>query len=218
MNFKFYFLQNRNKYAIFVWKSEGIMSKLNELKRHLKEGKVYRRAELMQWSSAVDRDLSLLVKDGTLEKLSQGMYYVPKRTVFGAAPPNEETLVRTFLKDDDFLLTSPNAYNSLGVGTIQLYNKRVVYNHKRHGEFKLGGKSFFFHAKHRFPKKASLEFLLVDLVNNLAHLAEDRGMVLSNALAKARTMEPQKLKNAIMRYGNSRTKSLFASLLTTQTR
>jgi hypothetical protein len=213
MNFQFYFLQNERKMIIFVWKSEEIMSKLNELKRHLKEGKVYRRAELAQWSNAVDRQLSLLVKDGTLEKLSQGMYYVPKRTVFGAAPPDEETLVRTFLKDDDFLLTSPNMYNSLGVGTTQLYNKQVVYNHKRHGEFNLGGRSFFFHAKHRFPKKVSQEFLLVDLVNNLAHLAEDQGMVLSNALAKARTMEPKKLKSAIIRYGNSRAKSLFASLI-----
>jgi hypothetical protein len=201
------------KNANFVYKSENLMPKLDELKNHLKEGKVYRRAELAQWSKAVDRQLGLLVKDGTLEKLSQGVYYVPKKTVFGAAPPDEETLVRSFLKDDDFLLTSPNAYNSLGVGTTQLYNKRVVYNHKRHGEFKLGGKSFFFHAKHHFPKKISQEFLVVDLVNNLAQLAEDREMVLNNVFAKAKTMEPQKLKSALMRYGNSRTKSLLAPLI-----
>ncbi len=36
------------------------------------------------------------------------------------------------------LLASPNAYNSLGVGTTQLYDKTVVYNHKRHGEFHAG--------------------------------------------------------------------------------
>jgi hypothetical protein len=36
-----------------------------------------------------------------------------------------------------FLLTSPNAYNTLGVGTTQLYDKTVVYNHKRHGHFML---------------------------------------------------------------------------------
>ena len=61
------------------------MSKLDELRGQLKEGKVYRRADLARWSNAVDRQLGLLVKDGTLEKLSQGMYYVPRKTVFGAA-------------------------------------------------------------------------------------------------------------------------------------
>ena len=128
------------------------MAKLNELKRHLKPGRVYRRAELAQWSNAVDRHLGSLLDEGFVQKLSQGLYYVPRQTAFGAAPPDEESLVRSFLKDDDFLLTSLNAYNSLGVGTTQLYNTRIVYNHKRHGEFKLGGRNFFFHSKHRFPK------------------------------------------------------------------
>ncbi|RYG31935.1 hypothetical protein EON81_21775, partial [bacterium] len=41
-------------------------------------------------------------------------------------------------QDNRFLVTSPNAYNTLGVGTTQLYNKKTVYNHKRHGNFTLG--------------------------------------------------------------------------------
>lgn len=185
---------------------------LRELKKHLKEGKVYRRADLAQWSNAVDRHLHLLVQEGAMQKLSHGMYYVPKKTAFGVAPPDEETLVRSFLKDDHFLLTSPNAYNSLGVGTTQLYNTRVVYNHKRHGEFKLGGRTFFFHDKHRFPKKATEEFLLVDLVNNVNTLAEDQDTVLKNVVAKAKTMNAQKLKNAVLEYGNVKAKKLLMPL------
>ena len=61
--------------------------KLEELKRHLKEGKVYRRADLAQWSNAVDRHIALLVESGLLEKLSVGLYYVPKKSVFGSVPP-----------------------------------------------------------------------------------------------------------------------------------
>jgi hypothetical protein len=49
-------------------------------------------------------------------------------------------LVKAFLKTDRFVLTSPNAYNQLGLGTTQLYNKRVVYNQKRHGTFPLGNR------------------------------------------------------------------------------
>ncbi|WP_426032776.1 hypothetical protein [Caulobacter sp. DWP3-1-3b2] len=62
---------------------------------------------------------------------------------------------------------------SLGVGTTQLHNKTVVYNHKRHGKFALGGRTYDFRMKPAVPKKLSREFLLVDLVNNLDQLGED---------------------------------------------
>ncbi|MEI9899953.1 MAG: hypothetical protein WDN31_07155 [Hyphomicrobium sp.] len=54
-----------------------------------------------------------------------------------------------------FLLTAPNAYNSLGVGTTQLYDMTVVYNHKRHGAFTLGSRRFDFRVKPAFPKSLS---------------------------------------------------------------
>ncbi|WP_338875018.1 DUF6088 family protein [Spirosoma sp. SC4-14] len=183
--------------------------KLDQLKSHLTKGEVYRRADLAQWSKSVDRHVEQLVADGTLQKLAPGMYYVPKETVFGKTPPNEEILVRRFLKDDRFLLTSPNSYNGLGVGTTQLYNKRIVYNHKRHGEFKLGNRNFSFRKKPHFPQKATQEFLLVDLVNNLDTLAEDQDYVLKNVFTKASTMDTNKLKQSVSDYGNVKTKKLF---------
>lgn len=70
------------------------------------------------------------------------------------------------------------AYNSLGVGTTQLYDKTVVYNHKRHGESQLGNRKFAFRVKPRFPKSLTREFLLVDLVNNVDRLAEAKDEVL----------------------------------------
>lgn len=190
-----------------------IMDTLRKLKRHLRRGSVYRRSDLERWSSSVDRHLKQLLTEGTLQKLSQGVYYYPKETVFGAAPPDEATLVRSFLKDDEFLITSPNAYNALEVGTTQLYNKRVVYNHKRHGEFDLGGRKFFFHMKPKFPKNLSPEFLLVDLVNNLDTLAEDKEMVLSKAKEKAGKLDLAKLKRTVSAYGGAKAKKVFSSVL-----
>ena len=189
------------------------MTKLDEFKRHLKKGQVYRRIELAQWSKSVDRHLEALLADGTLQKLSQGLYYFPKDSAFGKTPPEEEVLVRSFLKDDRFLLTSPNAYNSLGVGTTQLYNKRTVYNHKRHGKFKLGNRTFDFQIKPHFPKKATEEFLLVDLVNNLSSLAEDQMEVLKNISSKVRSMNPMKLERSVSIYGSVRAKKLLAPLI-----
>lgn len=190
-----------------------IMDTLRKLKRHLRRGSVYRRSDLERWSSSVDRHLKQLLTEGTLQKMSQGVYYYPKETVFGAAPPDESALVRSFLKDDEFLITSPNAYNALEVGTTQLYNKRVVYNHKRHGEFDLGGRKFFFHMKPKFPKNLSPEFLLVDLVNNLDTLAEDKEMVLSKAKEKAGKLDLAKLKRTVSAYGGAKAKKVFSSVL-----
>lgn len=189
------------------------MLKVNELKTHLRPGGVYRRTDLTKWSKAVDRHLDVLVKEGTLKKLSQGVYYYPKETSFGAAPPDEETLVRSFLKDDRFLLTSPNAYNSLHVGTTQLYNKRVVYNHKRHGDFKLGNRTFSFRIKPHFPKTMTEEFLLVDLVNNLETLAEDGREVLKNVASRAKNMDVKRLKRSVSEYGSVKTKKILQPIL-----
>ena len=189
------------------------MSRLMELKSHLRKGRVYRREDLNKWSNAIDRHLDKLLEEGVLEKLAQGLYYVPKTSVFGNVPPDENVLVRGFLKDDRFLLVSPNSYNSLGVGTTQLYNKKVVYNHKRHGKFKLGNREFEFHRKYDFPSKMTQEFLLVDLANNLEGLAEDREELVCKLLHKASQLPSQKVKNAVAKYGSIKTKKLFKTVL-----
>ena len=185
------------------------MKALEELKKHLRPGQVYRRRNLEQWSKAVDRHLKQLVEEETLKKLSQGLYYYPMKASFGNVPPEDEKLVSAFLKSDDFLLTTPNKYNSLGVGTTQLYNKRVVYNHKRHGKIKLGGKFFDFRLKHKFPKQLSKEFLLVDLLNNLNELAEDRNDILKSVKAKVLKESGSQMKRTFNAYAGERTKRKF---------
>jgi hypothetical protein len=189
------------------------MKRLELLKRHLRPGTVYRRSDLAQWSKSVDRHAKALVEEGVLTKLQNGLYYYPKESQFGAVPAGETELVRKFLKDDNFLLTTPNAYNRLGVGTTQLYNKTVVYNYKRHGTFELGGRQFEFRRKYRFPKRLSDEFLLVDLMNNLKTLAEDQDSVRRRVREKACQLEPRKLKHAVKQYANAASKKYFDTLL-----
>lgn len=188
------------------------MSALNELKKHMKAGQVYRRADLAQWSNAVDRHLKQLLEEGVLSKVSQGVYCCPKKTSFGVVNPEDSKLVRAFLKSDDFLLFSQNMYNSLGVGTTQLYNEQVVYNRKRHGRFTLGNRVFNFQMKPYFPKEVSVEFLLVDLVNNADKLAEDSSKVLANVQQSSHGFSSLNLAKAVQKYGGVRAKKLFALL------
>jgi hypothetical protein len=189
------------------------MARINYLKGQLKPGCVYRRTELAHWSKSVDRHLDELLSGGILQKLSQGIYYMPKETAFGKTPPDEKALVQSFLKDDRFLLTSNNDYNSLGLGTTQLYNEQTVYNHKRHGKFKLGNRTFNFKIKPHFPRKLTKGFLVVDLVNNLKELAGEQAVVLQNLTMKVAEMDKKKLKQSVAEYGNVKTKKIFAPLI-----
>jgi hypothetical protein len=191
----------------------GLMRAVETLKQHFEPGMTYRRADVARWSKAVDRHLKMLVADGTLTKLAGGLYYRPRPTSFGAAPARDEDLVASFLKDRRFLLTSPNSYNSLGLGSTQLYNETVVYNHKRHGRFKLGKRTFDFRVKPHFPNKMTQAFLLVDMVNNHARLAEDPEMLLANIKRRAQMMDREELAEAVRSYGGLKAKKFFQPVL-----
>ena len=176
--------------------------KLTEVKRHLRRGRVYRREDFALWSASVDRHLKALVNSGDLKKLRYGLYHYPKKLAFGEVPASEHELLQAFLRTNRFLVISPNLYNLLGLGTTQLYDKRVVYNHKRHGTLDFGGQIFCFERRTNFPRKLTKEFLLVDLVNELDQLAEDRGAVAARVAETARQMEHRKLSRAVQLYAN----------------
>lgn len=186
---------------------------MNLLRQHIKQGEVYRRSDLEYYSTAIDRHLAQLTKDGTLIKLNQGLYYAPKQSKFGAVPPDDRQVVERFLKDEDFLLVSPNSFNSLGLGLTQLYNTTWVYNHKRKGEFQLNGKTFEFKLKSSFPKNISREYLLVDLLNNLDNLAEDQTQALNKLPNNVRSFNADALMKATQQYGTGKTKRILKSIL-----
>lgn len=98
-------------------------------------GRVYRRQDLIGFSTAVDRDLKTLIDDGEVEKSAWGLYCRSHKKLGTVLPPDERELVRAFLKSDDFLLTSD-----------------LVYNHKRAGNFLLGGRRFKFHIVRSYPQ------------------------------------------------------------------
>jgi len=185
---------------------------METLRQHIKPGHVYRRSDLEYYSSAIDRHLGMLTKDGSLIKLSQGVYYAPKSSKFGLVPPDDVVLVESFLKDSDFLMVKPNVYNTLGLGLTQLYNTTWVYNHKRKGEFKFNGKSFEFKIKSSFPNQLTKEFLLVDLLNNLDELAEDQNKTIKRLPENLSSFKKEELMRVAQQYGSGRTKQLLKSI------
>jgi len=90
----------------------------------------------------------------------------------------------------------------------------VVYNHKRHGEFVLGGRTYDFRVKHHFPKKTvTEEFLLVDLMNNLNELAEDQEELRARTREKALSMNPTRLKRAVNEFAGASAKKFFSGFI-----
>lgn len=185
---------------------------MEALRQHIEPGQVYRRSDLEYYSSAIDRHLGILTKDGSLVKLNQGLYYAPIFSKFGLVPPEDKVLVKSFLKDSDFLMVKPNLYNTLGLGLTQLYNTTWVYNHKRKGEFKLNGKTFEFKIKSSFPNQLTKEFLLVDLLNNLDELAEDKNQILKNLPKNLNSINDDELMRVTQQHGSGRTKQLLKSI------
>lgn len=185
-----------------------------KLAHQLKPGHVYRRDTLALYSKAVDRDLMQLTAKGLLDKLAPGLYYVPKKSRFGSLPPDDKVLVKVFLRNGDFSLLSWNDYNSLGLGLTQLYNHTVVYNHKRHGVFKLGDKELDFRRLIcGFPKKLTPAFLVVNLLNNLNELADENVETLKTKIKN--NLSTDLLKQAAScakKYGKVATKKFFMEL------
>jgi hypothetical protein len=186
---------------------------MNNLNQHIKNGEVYRRSDLEYYSNSIDRHLAELTAEGLLIKVSQGLYYAPRKSKFGIVPPDDNSLIERFLKDDDFLLISPNSCNGLGFGLTQLYNITWVYNHKRKGKFELNGKLFEFILKTSFPKIVTKEFLLVDLLNHLEYLAEEQAVVINKLPSKLRDFNLNELMKITQQYGSGKTKRILKSLI-----
>lgn len=182
------------------------------LKENMKTGRVYRRHELRSFSTNLSRDIEKLMKEEAIVQAAPGLYYKPKMTKIGMLPATTEELVRAFLNDGDFLLTSLDQYNPLGVGLTQLYNETIVYNRKRHGNFVLDGRRFSFRRANDFPLNLTKEFLYVDLLNNKDELLEDTSHLEERMKEKTKELDRKRLLATARKYGKVATRKFFEEL------
>jgi hypothetical protein len=67
--------------------------------------------------------------------------------------------------------------------------------------------------KHHFPPKLTIEFLLIELVNNLDKIAEERDSILQNIKEKISQLGIEQLQQSLSLYANVSTKKVFAEFL-----
>jgi hypothetical protein len=90
---------------------------------NLAEGKVVGYADMGIKSTdypAAAKAVSRMVKSGLLERASAGLFYKPKKTVFGELKPQEEQLIRPYLYEKGrrvAYITGTSLYNQMGLTT-----------------------------------------------------------------------------------------------------
>ncbi len=83
---------------------------------------------------------------------------------------------------------------------IQIQHHEVIKIKNLYLLNRLGGRTYSSRVKPHFPLRATPEFLLVDLLNNLDQLAEDPNEVVLKARLRVKTMDQKKLRKSVRDY------------------
>jgi hypothetical protein len=181
----------------------------------LEEGAVVTTRSLRSRYSNPTRAAASLVREGALSKVQGGLYFVPRRTRWGALPPSAEALLTKWLDGEQgkaWLFTGPTAWNALELGTTAVQAKRWVYNAKRSGRFDLAGHQLFLR-RVPFPADPPPEWFVVDLLNHYREAAadlDDLSDQLARALAAGR-FDTARLAQLAAEYGRKWTQQTVES-------
>jgi len=180
----------------------------------LRPGRVYRTRDLARWTANAPRLARRLVRQGALVPLAYGLFSHPRRGRFGAAPPDDEELMRAFLDGAPFVFTGPDRWNALGLGSTAVFAVPLVYNTKRSGTFELGGRRFLLR-RVAFPRDPPPEWFVVDLLEHADQAGASRSdlaAALGRALAR-RAFDCGRLRAMAAEYGTLATQALVESAL-----
>jgi hypothetical protein len=181
----------------------------------LEPGRVYRTRDFAPWARNAPRLAKRLEREGVLIRLRNGLFLRPRAGRFGPVPPSDGQLLRRFLDDSPFVVTGPERWNALGLGTTAAFVNQLVYNQKRSGMFALAGRVFDLR-KVAFPEHPPKEWYVVDLFENAERAGASRAD-LERALATAlrrRAFDARRLRRMAEEFGRKRTQAHVERALT----
>lgn len=176
----------------------------------LDHDRVYRTRELARWSRNPSRLAARLVETGTLRRLGHGLYVRPRSSRFGDVPPSDEALLQALLGDTPFVVTGPPAWNALGLGSTAMHADTLVYNTRRSGTYRLGGRDFRLR-RVAFPARPPREWFVVDLLEHAAEAGVSRREVAANVLraVAAGRLDAERLGEMALRYAREDVRGLL---------
>jgi len=119
----------------------SVAKSIEEKIRKIKEGKTFTYKELSlnqdQYQSAT-KSIERLIKKGVIKRISPGVFFKPKQTVFGELLPNNEELIKPYLFNKGkriAYVTGSYLYNKLGLTSqvpqiikVASFNKEIKIN------------------------------------------------------------------------------------------
>ena len=118
--------------------------------------------------------LNRLKKEGEIERLAKGKYYVPRKTKFGLLGPSESSIMNALLKEDDgSYISGLAAYNRLGL-TTQLPREITIVGNRYDRKVRIENIMVKF-VKRRTPvsgKKNNYILQILDAINDVKKIPD----------------------------------------------
>lgn len=114
-----------------------IAQKIEKQINKIKEGATFKYQQLSIESneySAAAKAIERLIDKGIIKRVSTGVFYKPKQTIFGELKPNEEELLKPYLFQNNkriAYITGISLYNRMGLTTQVPRNIKIASRDKR---------------------------------------------------------------------------------------
>jgi hypothetical protein len=198
--------------------AEKIEKKLNRLE----DGATFNYRELgiepSEYSAAA-KAMERLIKKGVVNRASTGLFYKPRKTVFGELKPKEEALLRPYLFDGSkriAYITGTALYNKLGLTTQIPKNYKVASRSKR-VITKIG--NIKVNAVKSYVEVTNDNYFLLEILDVLKDLKKipdmDTGSALKNILKKIKELaidDKERLIRIVFKYP-PRVRALLGAML-----
>lgn len=114
-----------------------IAQKIEKKINKIKEGTTFKYQQLsidLSEYSAAAKAIERLIEKGIIKRVSTGVFYKPKQTIFGELKPNEEELLKPYLFQNNkriAYITGVSLYNRMGLTTQVPRNIKIASRDKR---------------------------------------------------------------------------------------
>ncbi len=195
---------------------------IEEKIKTIKEGETFTYQHLSIDKSeyqAATKSIERLVKKGVIKRISPGIFFKPKKTVFGELYPNDEEMLKPYLFDKGkriAYITGTFLYNKLGL-TTQI--PQVIKIASRQKEIKVNKANIKIKPAKSYVDVTSKNYQYLEILdtiknfNKIPDLDIENGIkILKNILEKLESKEQDKLVALSLKYP-PKTRALLGALL-----
>lgn len=195
---------------------------IEEKIRKIKKGETFTYKQLSlnqnQFQSA-SKSIERLIKKGFIKRISPGIFFKPKQTVFGELIPNDEELIKPYLFNDGkriAYITGTYLYNKLGL-TTQI--PQIIKIASLNKEIKVNKSNIRIKPAKSYIKVTNKNYQYLEILDaikdfkKIPNINPESGIkVLLNILENFKKQEIEKIINYSLNYP-PRTRALLGALL-----